>query len=114
MPDTSSRAIWARGSVLYPWMYLYLRHPGAARGARRGAGEYATPLEAVILVKPQFEAGREQVGKGGIVHRPGGAPVRDRSRRAAVQILAPPASNSRIRPSQAGKGNREFLLYGRF
>src|ERR1700678_3271879 len=29
-----------------------------------------TPLEAVILVKPQFEAGREQIGKGGIVHDP--------------------------------------------
>src|SRR5271156_4145059 len=29
-----------------------------------------SPLEALILVKPQFEAGREQVGKGGIVNDP--------------------------------------------
>src|SRR6185312_10889948 len=25
------------------------------------------PLEAVVLVKPQFEVGREKVGKGGVV-----------------------------------------------
>src|SRR5258708_23826631 len=29
-----------------------------------------SPFEAVILVKPQFEAGREAVGKGGIVRDP--------------------------------------------
>jgi 23S rRNA (cytidine1920-2'-O)/16S rRNA (cytidine1409-2'-O)-methyltransferase len=37
-------------------------------------------VEAVILVKPQFEAGREHVGKGGIVRDPAGAPVGDRSK----------------------------------
>src|SRR5262249_21217968 len=39
----------------------------AVRGARP-PGEVI--LEAVILVKPQFEAGREYVGKGGIVTDP--------------------------------------------
>ena len=29
--------------------------------------------QIIVLVKPQFEAGREQVGKGGIVRDPGGA-----------------------------------------
>ena len=34
------------------------------------AGVAANPAEAVLLVKPQFEAGREQVGRGGIVSDP--------------------------------------------
>ena len=79
----------------------------------------ATALEAVILVKPQFEAGREHVGKGGIVHDPAAHQFAIDRVRAAMLAWAPGAK-SRIRPSLAegsgsgAKGNREFLLYGRF
>jgi 23S rRNA (cytidine1920-2'-O)/16S rRNA (cytidine1409-2'-O)-methyltransferase len=78
-------------------------------------------LEAVILVKPQFEAGREQVGKGGIVSDPAAHQFAiDRVRSAAEDLGA---SHSEIADSpilgggggNAGaKGNREFLLYTRF
>src|ERR1700760_754285 len=42
-----------------------------AVGVTPGHRLEAVVFEAVILVKPQFEAGKEQVGKGGIVHDPG-------------------------------------------
>ncbi|MGB7134009.1 MAG: TlyA family RNA methyltransferase, partial [Acidobacteriaceae bacterium] len=34
------------------------------------SGGFGAGVEAVVLVKPQFEAGREHVGKGGIVRSP--------------------------------------------
>jgi 23S rRNA (cytidine1920-2'-O)/16S rRNA (cytidine1409-2'-O)-methyltransferase len=68
----------------------------------------------VVLVKPQFEAGREQVGKGGI--------VRDRAvQQAAVEkvrqtLLALGCTQTDVidSPLLGGAGNREFLLNGRF
>jgi 23S rRNA (cytidine1920-2'-O)/16S rRNA (cytidine1409-2'-O)-methyltransferase len=78
-------------------------------------------VEAVILVKPQFEAGREQVGKGGIVSDPAAHQFAiDRVRSAAEDLGA---SHSEIADSPilggggggaGAKGNREFLLYARF
>jgi 23S rRNA (cytidine1920-2'-O)/16S rRNA (cytidine1409-2'-O)-methyltransferase len=82
---------------------------------------HGSPLEAVILVKPQFEAGREQVGKGGIVHDPGAHQFAIDRVRSAVEDLG--ASQSEIADSPilgggrggvGAKGNREFLLYARF
>jgi 23S rRNA (cytidine1920-2'-O)/16S rRNA (cytidine1409-2'-O)-methyltransferase len=81
----------------------------------------ATILEAVILVKPQFEAGRQQVGKGGIVHDPAAHQFAVDRVRSAVQDLG--ANQSEIADSPilgrggagaGAKGNREFLLYARF
>ncbi len=47
-------------------------HLGDAGAAGGGAArcEASADGEAVVLVKPQFEAGREHVGKGGIVRDP--------------------------------------------
>jgi len=66
----------------------------------------------VVLVKPQFEAGREKVGKGGIVKDPEvhqGAC--DKVRGAAEQL------GFRVdiieSPILGAEGNREFLLYAR-
>ncbi len=72
------------------------------------------PREAVILVKPQYEAGREFVGKHGIVKNP-----------AARQLAIDRVRNTVIAqrgydiviidsPIPGGEGNREFLLYARF
>ncbi len=81
----------------------------------------AVVVEAVILVKPQFEAGREQVGKGGIVHDPAAHQFAIDRVRSAVEDLG--ASHSEIAESPilggggggaSAKGNREFLLYARF
>ncbi len=77
-----------------------------------------TALEAVILVKPQFEAGREQVGKGGIVLDPAAHQFAIDRVRAALHDLG--ASQIELADSPilggggAAKGNREFLLYGCF
>jgi 23S rRNA (cytidine1920-2'-O)/16S rRNA (cytidine1409-2'-O)-methyltransferase len=74
-------------------------------------------LEAVILVKPQFEAGREHIGKGGIVHDPAAHQLAiERVRHAMQEAGASPIAlmDSPLLGGSAGTGNREFLLYGRF
>jgi 23S rRNA (cytidine1920-2'-O)/16S rRNA (cytidine1409-2'-O)-methyltransferase len=80
-----------------------------------------SPLEAVILVKPQFEAGREQVGKGGIVNDPAAHQFAIDRVRSAVDDLGASHSDVADSPILGGggggggaKGNREFLLYARF
>jgi 23S rRNA (cytidine1920-2'-O)/16S rRNA (cytidine1409-2'-O)-methyltransferase len=69
--------------------------------------------EAVILVKPQFEAGREHVGKGGIVRDPHAhelaiSKVSDSVRSLGWQVVGTIPS-----PITGAEGNREFLLYAR-
>ena len=68
----------------------------------------------LALVKPQFEAGRDQVGKGGVVRDP--AVHRAVCDRAAAWIMAQPGwSVIGIveSPILGPGGNREFLLYAR-
>jgi 23S rRNA (cytidine1920-2'-O)/16S rRNA (cytidine1409-2'-O)-methyltransferase len=68
--------------------------------------------EMVILVKPQFEVGRGQVGKGGIVRDPQlHAEACARVERAARQL----GLETRLMesPILGAEGNREFLLYAR-
>lgn len=65
----------------------------------------------VILIKPQFEAGRGQVGKGGIVRDPEvHRAVCDRVAEAVRQL----GFETSIMPSPilGAEGNQEFLLYG--
>ena len=89
--------------------FISLRHifpslpPFLARGA-----------DIVALVKPQFEAGRAQVGKGGLVTDP---EVHD----AVVARTAEAASAAGLTragmtpsPITGAKGNREFFLYLRY
>lgn len=69
------------------------------------------PREFVVLVKPQFEAGRGQVGKGGIVRDPAvHAAAVDRVRRAASSLGF--LSEVIESPITGAEGNKEFLLYG--
>jgi 23S rRNA (cytidine1920-2'-O)/16S rRNA (cytidine1409-2'-O)-methyltransferase len=68
--------------------------------------------EMVILVKPQFEVGRGQVGKGGIVRDPQlHAEACARVDRVARQL----GLETRLMesPILGAEGNREFLLYAR-
>jgi 23S rRNA (cytidine1920-2'-O)/16S rRNA (cytidine1409-2'-O)-methyltransferase len=68
--------------------------------------------QMVILVKPQFEVGRGEVGKGGIVRDAGlqaGACERVRS---AVQALGFETGLTES-PILGAEGNREFLLHAR-
>jgi 23S rRNA (cytidine1920-2'-O)/16S rRNA (cytidine1409-2'-O)-methyltransferase len=73
-----------------------------------------TALEAVILVKPQFEAGREHVGKGGIVRDPAAQQLAVDRVRTAAKELGASATELADSPILGTKGNREFLLYLRF
>jgi len=89
-------------------------------------GRFCAPgAEALCLVKPQFEAGRGGVGKGGIVKS-------ETVRRRAVESVAAfareagftegrlpsggacrpgPAPNSVVSPLKGGDGNIEFFLF---
>ena len=78
--------------------------PASDRGGR----------QLVVLVKPQFEAGREHVGKGGIVRD-------ERAQAAAVEkvraaLISQGCTETDVieSPILGAEGNREFLLYGRF
>lgn len=70
--------------------------------------------QLISLVKPQFEVGREQVGKGGIV-RDEAAQV-SAVERVRKSVLEPgPAIIEHIdSPILGAEGNREFLLYAKF
>lgn len=73
-----------------------------------------TDKHGVVLVKPQFEAGREHVGKGGIVRDEAAHLLAvERVRRTLVEngftftdVIESPITGM--------EGNREFLLYARF
>lgn len=68
--------------------------------------------EMIILVKPQFEVGREQVGKGGIVRDPELHRAACDRVRAAVESFGFHTDIVES-PIQGAEGNREFLLYAR-
>jgi 23S rRNA (cytidine1920-2'-O)/16S rRNA (cytidine1409-2'-O)-methyltransferase len=69
--------------------------------------------EAVILIKPQFEAGREYVGKGGIVRDPAAHLLAIGRVRACVEGLGWEAVETVPSPITGAEGNQEFLHYAR-
>jgi 23S rRNA (cytidine1920-2'-O)/16S rRNA (cytidine1409-2'-O)-methyltransferase len=80
--------------------------PGAVDCAKDGA-------DLLILVKPQFELEREDVGKGGIVrdtklHEEATARVRNAAKNLGLQIVA-------MAPSRltGAEGNQEYFLHAR-
>jgi 23S rRNA (cytidine1920-2'-O)/16S rRNA (cytidine1409-2'-O)-methyltransferase len=80
--------------------------PGACACAKPGA-------ELLILIKPQFELEREDVGKGGIVRDPGlheqaVASVRQAAESLGLTILGVAASRL-----PGAEGNQEYFLHAR-
>jgi len=70
--------------------------------------------ETVALIKPQFEAGREDVGKGGVVRDPAlRQQVVDRIREFGIQTLGWHWLDFCQSPIQGPAGNVEFLSYWR-
>jgi 23S rRNA (cytidine1920-2'-O)/16S rRNA (cytidine1409-2'-O)-methyltransferase len=70
--------------------------------------------EAVILIKPQFEAGRENIGKGGIVRDP-------EARKQAIERVRNCAAEQNGKsievidsPIHGMEGNHEYLLHALF
>ena len=70
--------------------------------------------QIVVLVKPQFEAGREYVGKGGIVRDEAAQLASVEKVKAALQGLGAVLTDTIDSPILGAEGNREFLLYGQF
>ena len=70
--------------------------------------------EVVVLVKPQFEAGREHVGKGGIVRDEVVQLAAVEKVKATLPQLGAQYLDYIDSPILGSEGNREFLLYARF
>ena len=87
---------------------------GATGVLARPDPELKRSKSAVVLVKPQFEAGREQVGKGGIV-RDEAAQLAALARvRESLLQLGARRTDHIDSPILGAEGNREFLLYAEF
>lgn len=80
-----------------------------------GAVVAAAPAltEAVVLVKPQFEAGREHVGKGGIVRDPEAHKLAVAKVAEYVNTLGWLVVEIIDSPITGTEGNKEFLLYAK-
>jgi|SRR5690349_15410786 23S rRNA (cytidine1920-2'-O)/16S rRNA (cytidine1409-2'-O)-methyltransferase len=76
--------------------------------------EPKTNFEGVILVKPQFEAGREAIGKGGIVRDKAAQLLALEKVRSAVETHGGFDLKATDSPISGAEGNREFLLHSRF
>lgn len=84
--------------------------PAVVKAAFPASGDERRGRQAIVLVKPQFEAGREFVGKGGIVRDEAAQTASvDRVKRAALELGFADADviNS---PILGAEGNKEFLL----
>ncbi len=71
----------------------------------------ATERQIVVLVKPQFEAGRGMVGKGGIVRDEAAQLAAVARVEAALRDLGCEGMEWIESPILGGEGNREFLLH---
>jgi 23S rRNA (cytidine1920-2'-O)/16S rRNA (cytidine1409-2'-O)-methyltransferase len=70
--------------------------------------------QIIVLAKPQFEVGRERVGKGGIVRDAAAQEEAVQKVRARLLELGCRQTEVMESPILGAEGNREFLLYGVF
>lgn len=84
------------------------------RGHNLGAGTPNVQVEAVVLVKPQFEAGREFIGKGGIVRDPEVQLAAVNKVRNAARSLGAHSMEAIDSSILGAEGNKEFLLHCKF
>lgn len=88
--------------------------PSVIRSAFPESANERAGRKIVVLVKPQFEAGREHVGKGGIVRDEAAQQSAVHKVRAALIQLGAAQTSVIDSPILGAEGNREFLLYGVF
>lgn len=88
--------------------------PAVVRAAFSDSVEERAGRRVIVLVKPQFEAGREHVGKGGIVRDEDAQNAAVEKVRATLVELGVSRTDSIESPILGAEGNREFLLYGEF
>ena len=79
-----------------------------------GFSDSRSEKRLVTLVKPQFEVGREQVGKGGIVRDEAAQLAALEKVRKTVAGLGGQKIDSIDSPIPGAEGNREVLLYAEF
>jgi 23S rRNA (cytidine1920-2'-O)/16S rRNA (cytidine1409-2'-O)-methyltransferase len=84
----------------------------AAFGKDRPAAD--EKREMIVLVKPQFEAGRQHVGKGGIVRDQAAQQGAVLKVRQTVEALGGRHIEIMDSPILGAEGNREFLLHAEF
>lgn len=88
--------------------------PAVVRAGFLTGDQREGPCRAIVLVKPQFEAGRGEVGKGGIVRDESAQQASvERVRQCVVQVNAQ-RTDVIESPILGTEGNREFLLYAEF
>jgi 23S rRNA (cytidine1920-2'-O)/16S rRNA (cytidine1409-2'-O)-methyltransferase len=88
--------------------------PAAISAAFPASPEERRGRQIVVLVKPQFEAGRELVGKGGIVRDEAAQLAAVEKVKSALLSLGAVQTETTESPILGAEGNREFLLYGAF
>ena len=88
--------------------------PAVWGAVREAGGEPPPGREVVVLVKPQFEAGREYVGKGGIVRDPAAHQLAVAKVSSCLRGLGANSLECLESPILGMEGNREFLLYAAF
>jgi 23S rRNA (cytidine1920-2'-O)/16S rRNA (cytidine1409-2'-O)-methyltransferase len=86
--------------------FISLKHVLPSVGALAAPG-----ADVVTLVKPQFEAGREEVGKHGIVRDPAVHERVVRDVADAATSLGFHVRDSIPSPIAGAEGNREFFLH---
>jgi 23S rRNA (cytidine1920-2'-O)/16S rRNA (cytidine1409-2'-O)-methyltransferase len=88
--------------------------PAVVRAAFPDAPGARAGRQIVVLVKPQFEAGREHVGKGGIVRDEEAQMAAVEKVRTTLLSLGARQTDTVESPILGAEGNREFLLYAAF
>lgn len=88
--------------------------PAVIRSAFPESAEGRRGRQVIVLVKPQFEAGREFVGKGGIVRDESAQQAAVEKVKAAILVLGPTRIDVIDSPILGAEGNREFLLMALF
>lgn len=107
-PDVTHRSPIALIAMDVSFISATLVLPAVVASA--GAGGF----ELVVLVKPQFEVGRERIGKGGIVRDEEARQMAVRNVSAKVAELGGLGIEVIDSPILGAEGNREFLLHARF
>jgi len=98
-------------TLVLPPILDAVRHPTVTNVGQASDAVGHPSLEAVVLVKPQFEAGRERVGKGGIVRDPAAHQLAVDRVRDCVRLTGGTRLEVIDSPITGAEGNREFLLH---
>jgi 23S rRNA (cytidine1920-2'-O)/16S rRNA (cytidine1409-2'-O)-methyltransferase len=99
-------------TLVLPAAVTSIRHWAHSTAERAAESGRSPRLDAVVLVKPQFEAGREAVGKGGIVREESAQMAAVERVRSAMEALGFAEIEWIESPIRGAEGNREFLLHG--